>query len=207
MFLAICQPSPRLFQTDSRTETARIAHALLNRNGLPRHLLAPLGRSMPHHARSLETLPPGTCRGSLRRARGTDGRAHPTMRPRGHCVPVQPQAGQKRTADGESHAASALTAAHPLKLPFGTQILVTNLTTGRSVVVADQRSGTGRAQPHHRLYRRRPRRPWTCGKTVSLAHKLNRVPPGRSDDRKARSAQRAKHACCPMPPNPDVFST
>jgi peptidoglycan lytic transglycosylase len=30
--------------------------------------------------------------------------------------------------------ASALTAAHP-SLPFGTQIVVTNLTTGRSVVV------------------------------------------------------------------------
>ena len=45
-----------------------------------------------------------------------------------------PPAGQKRMADGETHAAPELTAAHP-SLPFGTQILVTNLATGRSVVV------------------------------------------------------------------------
>jgi rare lipoprotein A len=45
-----------------------------------------------------------------------------------------PQANQKPTANGESRDASALTAAHP-SLPFGTQVLVTNLETGKSVVV------------------------------------------------------------------------
>lgn len=45
-----------------------------------------------------------------------------------------PQAGQRRTADGERHDGPALTAAHP-SLPFGTQVLVTNLATGLSVVV------------------------------------------------------------------------
>ena len=45
-----------------------------------------------------------------------------------------PQASPRPTADGETHQAGALTAAHP-SLPFGTQVLVTNLATGRSVVV------------------------------------------------------------------------
>jgi rare lipoprotein A len=46
-----------------------------------------------------------------------------------------PQASPNPTADGETHgAAAALTAAH-LTLPFGTQVLVTDLETGRSVVV------------------------------------------------------------------------
>jgi rare lipoprotein A len=46
----------------------------------------------------------------------------------------RPQAGSRRTAGGERHDASSLTAAHR-SLPFGTQVLVTNLATGRSVVV------------------------------------------------------------------------
>jgi rare lipoprotein A len=45
-----------------------------------------------------------------------------------------PQASPKPTAAGETHDAGALTAAHP-SLPFGTQVLVTDLATGRSVVV------------------------------------------------------------------------
>ena len=46
-----------------------------------------------------------------------------------------PQASPNPTANGETQgAAAALTAAHPT-LPFGTQVLVTNLETGRSVVV------------------------------------------------------------------------
>ena len=45
-----------------------------------------------------------------------------------------PQASPRSTAAGETHDAGALTAAHP-SLPFGTQVLVTNLATGRSVVV------------------------------------------------------------------------
>ncbi|HEY3848153.1 MAG TPA: septal ring lytic transglycosylase RlpA family protein [Acetobacteraceae bacterium] len=46
----------------------------------------------------------------------------------------RPQAGPRRTADGERLDASGLTAAHR-SLPFGTQVMVTNLATGRSVVV------------------------------------------------------------------------
>ena len=45
-----------------------------------------------------------------------------------------PQASARPTAAGEHIDASALTAAHR-SLPFGTQVLVTNLATGRSVVV------------------------------------------------------------------------
>jgi rare lipoprotein A len=46
----------------------------------------------------------------------------------------RPQASNRPTADGETHIGGALTAAHP-SLPFGTQVRVTNLDTGRSVVV------------------------------------------------------------------------
>jgi rare lipoprotein A len=45
-----------------------------------------------------------------------------------------PQVSPKPTADGERHDATELTAAHP-SLPLGTQVLVTDLATGRSVVV------------------------------------------------------------------------
>ena len=40
----------------------------------------------------------------------------------------------KRTASGEPFNQNALTAAHP-RLPFGTRLLVTNLSTKKSVVV------------------------------------------------------------------------
>jgi rare lipoprotein A (peptidoglycan hydrolase) len=46
----------------------------------------------------------------------------------------RPQASDRPTAAGETHIADALTAAHR-SLPFGTQVRVTNLNTGRSVVV------------------------------------------------------------------------
>ena len=42
--------------------------------------------------------------------------------------------GQTRMADGEPLDPAALTAAHP-SLPFGTRVRVTDLSTGRSVVV------------------------------------------------------------------------
>jgi rare lipoprotein A len=45
-----------------------------------------------------------------------------------------PQASNRPTAAGETHIADALTAAHR-SLPFGTRVRVTNLDTGRSVVV------------------------------------------------------------------------
>jgi rare lipoprotein A len=45
-----------------------------------------------------------------------------------------PAAGRRPAADGERHDAASLTAAHR-SLPFGTQVRVTNLDTGRSVVV------------------------------------------------------------------------
>lgn len=44
------------------------------------------------------------------------------------------QNGHLLTADGERYRPDALTAAHRF-LPFGTEVLVTNLATGRSVVV------------------------------------------------------------------------
>lgn len=40
----------------------------------------------------------------------------------------------RRTANGEIYNQNALTAAHP-SLPFGTKVRVTNMNTGRSVVV------------------------------------------------------------------------
>jgi len=46
----------------------------------------------------------------------------------------RPQVSRKPTADGETPGESALTAAHP-SLPFGTRVRVTNLETGKSVVV------------------------------------------------------------------------
>src|SRR4051812_19781611 len=49
----------------------------------------------------------------------------------------------RRTANGERFDMNALSAAHPT-LPFGTQLLVTNLRTGKSVRVRVNDRG-----PHH----------------------------------------------------------
>ena len=52
----------------------------------------------------------------------------------GEATWYRPQASDKPTADGEIRVAGELTAAHR-SLPFGTHVRVTNLDTGRSVVV------------------------------------------------------------------------
>jgi rare lipoprotein A (peptidoglycan hydrolase) len=52
----------------------------------------------------------------------------------GEATWYRPQASDKPTADGEVRVAGELTAAHR-SLPFGTHVRVTNLDTGRSVVV------------------------------------------------------------------------
>jgi rare lipoprotein A len=58
----------------------------------------------------------------------------------------RPNASPRPTADGERIDASALTAAHP-SLPFGTEVLVTNVATGRSVVVRiNDRGPVGRGR-------------------------------------------------------------
>lgn len=60
--------------------------------------------------------------------------AQPPCVQEGEASWYRPQASHKPTADGETHVAGALTAAHRT-LPFGTMVRVTNLDTGRSVVV------------------------------------------------------------------------
>jgi rare lipoprotein A len=60
--------------------------------------------------------------------------AQPRCVQEGEASWYRPQASSKSTAAGETNVAGQLTAAHRT-LPFGTMVRVTNLDTGRSVVV------------------------------------------------------------------------
>jgi len=60
--------------------------------------------------------------------------AQPPCVQEGEASWYRPQASNKPTAAGETRLAAALTAAHRT-LPFGTMVRVTNVDTGRSVVV------------------------------------------------------------------------
>jgi rare lipoprotein A len=73
----------------------------------------------------------GACAGPQSRPVAT---ARPPCVQEGEASWYRPQASNKPTTDGETHGAGALTAAHRT-LPFGTMVRVTNLDTGRSVVV------------------------------------------------------------------------
>ena len=75
----------------------------------------------------------GACAAPRARTAAPSPPSHPCVQ-EGEASWYRPQASHQPTADGETHVAGALTAAHR-SLPFGTLVRVTNLDTGRSVVV------------------------------------------------------------------------